>query len=156
MEKKISIIQGLTDADQANPIRITDAGELKTAVGNVVSNDTAFVGGGGTEAYVNNIMAPGVQDGHYYVVNAINQNDTSINGDIQKLAVDQGKQFQTGEVYVANTVTFGSEVDVSNFINTSIGSWISTHGPRYDDIIINSTPGGGITSFLVVTIIRYY
>jgi len=156
MEKNLSIIQGLTAADQANPIRITDAGELKTAVGNVASSDTNYVGGSGTDAYVNNIMAPGWSDGVYYVVNAINQNDTSINGDIQKLAVDQGKQFQTGEVYVADTVTFGSEGDVSNFINTSIGNWVNSHGPRYDDIIINSTPGNGTKSFLIVTIIRYY
>ncbi len=32
MEKNLSIIQGLTSTDQANPIRITDAGELKMAL----------------------------------------------------------------------------------------------------------------------------
>ena len=31
MEKNLAIIQGLTDADQANPIRITDLGKVQTA-----------------------------------------------------------------------------------------------------------------------------
>ena len=155
MEKNLSIIQGLTAADQANPIRITDAGELKTAVGNVASSDTAYVGSGGTEAYVNNIMAPGVQDGVYYVVNAVNVNDTSINTDIQKLAVEQGKQFQTGETYAIDTTSLNTEGDYISWINANISNWISAHGPRYDDLIITST-NSGVKSFLIMVIVRYY
>lgn len=155
MEKNLAIIQGLTAADQANPIRITDAGELKTAVGNVVASDGVYVGGNGTDAYVNNLLAPGVTDGVYYVVNATNQNDTSINGDIQKLAVEQGKQFQTGETYVVDTTSLSTEGDYISWINANIGNWVSAHGPRYDDLIITST-NSGVKSFLIMVIVRYY
>ena len=46
MEKNLSIIQGLTDTDQANPIRITDQGELKT---NTTANLYALDSVSGTE-----------------------------------------------------------------------------------------------------------
>ncbi len=97
MEKNLSIIQGLTDTDQANPIRITDAGELKVA----------------------------------------------------------SKQFGLYEIYVADTATLGSETDCFDFVNNSIQDWVSSYGPKYDDLIISGSPADGSKNYLIVTIVRY-
>ena len=170
MEKNLSIIQGLTSADQANPVRITDAGELKTVVGNavsvngsvvitnpIVSNDDPIQNG----AYLNVPLASNTEQGQF---NRIEQIDdytypSGVTNHVQKLLVDQAKSF--GTVY--SVVSDASAVpgsDIPNSINAAISNWTASYGPRYDDIIITpyaANGGGSSIKFLVgITIIRYY
>lgn len=170
MEKNLSIIQGLTDADQANPIRITDAGELKIATtSSQIAVDGALYADamtGEPYKYVNAIA------GNYYqpsaasrVMYEVNVKDGDINptGDIdpaeKKLLVEQGKQFRVYQVKFYDCSANPGSLIKTN-IEAAIGDWIAANGRRYDDIIITpfvSNDGSGNIKYLMtVTIIRYY
>ena len=170
MEKNLAIIQGLTSADQANPIRITDAGELKTVVDNVVSVNGSVVITGPTVsnddpiqngAYLNVPLASNTEQGQFNRIEQINDSTypSGVTNNAQKLLVDQAKSFGT----VLSVVLDASSVptaDIPNSINAAISSWTASYGPRYDDIII--TPyvaydgSTGIKYLVGITIIRYY
>lgn len=169
MEKNLSIIQGLTSADQANPVRITDAGEVKTVVDNVVSITGSVVTGPTVSnndpiqngAYLNVPLASNTEQGQF---NRIEQIDdytypSGVTNHVQKLLVDQAKSF--GTVY--SVVSDASAVpgsDIPNSINAAISNWTASYGPRYDDIIITpyvaNTGVSGIKYLVGITIIRYY
>ena len=76
----------------------------------------------------------------------------NIDGTTVKLAVEQGKKFETTQV------TFDAAVPSSNIvaiINDAINVWTVTNGPRYDDFILNVNPSGANHDITIV-IIRYY
>ena len=160
MEKKISIIQGLTDTDQANPIRITDAGEVKTS-GSINPDQIAYDGSPSTDPngdlsrYIN---APVFKDFSTGYMHAGFTRSGDSSGNIttgeSKILVEQGKQFQTFETYVSDASGM-NEVNISVFVNGSITAWSDAHGPRYDDMSICNV-SNGLKFFLVMTIVRYY
>ena len=171
--KNISVIQGQNPDGTFSAAKLDKDGYLLTSSAETPSSQTSVIATtldlfrdplGNPLRYSNAIAGPldssGSIDTEMLVVGtrcgSYDSIDNTIGVNEGKLLVEQGKQFQTGEVYVADTNTFSSENDVSNFINTSIGNWVSSHGPRYDDIIISYTPGAVSKSFLIVTIIRYY
>ena len=161
MEKNLSIIQGLTSADQANPVRITDAGELKVAVTDikVAVNGDPLVdpSTGGTAKYVNTIAGAFSSNSTMFEVNVMDgamSPGTPITNSDKKLLVEQGKQFAS---YYTLTMGAGSDGDVDNAINTAINNWINSYGERYDDIKITSILYGAAgPASINVTIIRYF
>ena len=169
MEKNLSIIQGLTSTDQANPIRITDAGEVKTVVDNAVlvyGTVTASVNPitPGDQADQNTgVNAPmGITEANTFERLELIDNNTYLSGvtnHVQKLLVDQAKSFTTVESYLYDA-SGTPAVDIPDSIITAISQWTSTHGTRYDDIIITpytANNGIGAIKYLVgITIIRYY
>jgi hypothetical protein len=176
MEKSLSIIQGLTATDQANPIRITDAGEVKTT--STITGGYVNVGGTvlidpneivvrdqsiGNEPHINVPHYENKEMGTYQPLTYIDDHTYLVSGltstpRTSKLLVDQAKSF--GSVY---TSTYDASANPTNdipfYIHQHITDWIDNYGARYDDIMI--TPFaintlGTAKFFVTVTIIRYY
>lgn len=156
MEKNLSIIQGLTSADQANPVRITNSGELKVEarITNAPVNNLSVEANPAGDPILNEVF------GYNYTIDTVQPFSIIENGDnvvAPKLLVEQGKQFAVYETYVVDTNSLG-ETDIQSWINSNIGNWIGAHGPRYDELIISSvgrvTPTP--TNMLIMTIVRYY
>ena len=168
MEKNLAIIQGLTDADQANPIRITDAGELKVAIvsGGSSADDVSYDGGavvnpitGNPGQYVNAPVFKNTDyNGMYSGQVKFGAGNLNVNDSDMKILVEQGKQFQTFMTKTYDASGFANSGDIDNAINDAIANqWIGAYGMRYDDIKITGiyVPGSNKT-FINVTIIRYY
>ena len=172
MEKNLSIIQGLTATDQANPIRITDAGEVKTVV------DSGYITVGGTVSvdpneivvrdqpvdnnpHINVPHYENLETGFYQPFTYIDNKTypSGLTDRTTKLIVDQVKSFGT---VLTNTydVSGAPTADIDAAIQTHINSWTASYGSRYDDIIITpftSYDGStGIKYLMNITIIRYY
>lgn len=168
MEKNLAIIQGLTSADQANPIRITDAGEVKIAATNAIPvtgsiSVTPIINPGDPADQNTGVNAPmGITETNEFQRLELIDNNTypsGVTNHVQKLLVDQAKSF--GTVYsVLSDASAVPGSDIPNSINAAISNWTALYGPRYDDIIITSytaNDGLGAIKYLVgITIIRYY
>ena len=163
MEKNLSIIQGLTATDQANPIRITDAGELKVSGGaGTLSYDGGYTTNPDTGHIGEFVNAPVFKNtdynGMYSGQVKFGAGNLTINTSDNKILVEQGKQFGTVVSKTIDVSSVANPDDIDNSIITIINdNWIGTNGIRYDDIKITCfyVPGANKT-FLNVTIIRYY
>lgn len=105
------------------------------------------------ESYFNQIAAYDYDAGFGSIL-SLQNGQTAIDNTTPKLAVEQGKKFQTRQI------TFDSNVlsaNVEAMINDRIDQWIaSTNSARYDDfqVIINTSVGG--THDITVIIVRYF
>lgn len=163
MEKNLSIIQGLTSTDQANPIRITDAGEVKIAASTSIPVSVSFpIINPGDPADANtgiNVPMGITEDNKFQRLELIDNNTylSGVTNNVQKLLVDQAKSFSLYETYCVDTTSLNTEGDYISWIDGTIAQWVTNHGLRYDDMKINTTNNGvGGKTFLTITIIRYY
>jgi hypothetical protein len=179
MEKNLSIIQGLTDTDQANPIRITDAGEVKTTTtlngGNVTVEGTVSIDTNEividdklidpNQPYINAVAGINKDKNTYNYLRLVDSIDRGqyasgsvIAVDSPKLLVEQGKQFEL--VYVNTVDASGfNEADITNAITTFITEFINNYGPRYDDLkitFLENVANSQTYSYLNIVITRYF
>lgn len=177
MEKSLSIIQGLTATDQVNPIRITDAGELKVASSSTINPAQIAVDGDPYRdinttddiKYVNTIAGPldqsntglgaqvyqvGTRNGTYDVTGT-----RFIGANENKLLVEQGKQFRLVYVNTINIPENYNESDITGAIIGVLNDYITNHGPRYDDFKITTITTADPTNkftYVNIVITRYY